>query len=137
MNKNILLVTMALCLNISTANTAVAQTAKDPVGTWSSVSNVSIHPDGSRASTFGPHGTGMAIFESNGRFAIIDINPDTPRFASNNRTQGTAEENKAVVLGGIALFGTYSVGDKVISLKAEGSTYPGRTGTDQRRTITA
>lgn len=35
--------------------------------------------------------------------------------------------------GSIALFGTYSVGDKVLTLKVEGSTWPSWTGTDQKR----
>jgi Lipocalin-like domain len=78
----------------------------------------------------------LAIFESNGRFAIININPDTPKFASNNRAQGTPAENKAAMEGGIAHYGTYTVGaDKAINMKVEGSTYPNWTGTDQKRTI--
>ena len=77
----------------------------------------------------------MAIFGSNGRFAIVNINPDTPEFASDNRAQATPEENKAAVLGGIALYGTYSVVNKVIAFKVEGSTYPNWTGTEQKRTV--
>jgi hypothetical protein len=79
----------------------------------------------------------LAIFDSSGRFAIVNINPETPKFASNNRAQGTAEENKAAMLGGIALFGTYSVADKVISFKVDGSTYPNWTGTEQKRNVSA
>src|SRR5437588_3805638 len=37
------------------------------VGTWTAVSNINIRPDGTRATVFGPKGTGLAIFESNGR----------------------------------------------------------------------
>ena len=78
----------------------------------------------------------MAIFDSNGRFAIVNVNPDVPKFAANNRAQGTPAENKAAMEGGIALFGTYTVGaDKVINFKVEGSTYPNWTGTDQMRTV--
>ena len=134
MNRLITLGTIALAIGFFSPDAAVAQTAKDLVGTWTNVSNVNIRQDGSRVDVFGPKGTGIAIFESNGRFAIININPDTPKFSSNNRAQGTPEENKAAVLGGIALFGTYTVGaDKVINFKVEGSTYPNWTGTDQKR----
>jgi hypothetical protein len=49
--------------------------------------------------------------------------------------QGTVEENKAMVQGGIAYFGTYSVVDKVIVEKVEGSTWPNWTGTEQKRPI--
>jgi hypothetical protein len=79
----------------------------------------------------------LAIFDANGRFAIINVNPETPKFASNNRAQGTPDENKAAVLGGIALYGAYTVADKVITFKVEGSTYPYWTGTEQKRNLTA
>ena len=85
---------------------ATAQTAADLVGTWTNIGNVNVRADGTRAPVFGPKGTGLAIFDASGRFVIININPDTPKFAANNRAQGTAEENKAAVNGGIALYGT-------------------------------
>lgn len=129
------LATMGLCISIFATGDAVAQTAKDLVGTWTNVSSVNIQGDGSRADAFGPHARGIAIFEANGLFAIVNINPDVPKFGSNNRAQGTAEENKAAVLGGIALYGTYWVGGKTIFFKVEGSTYPNWTGTEQARTI--
>jgi len=135
MNRIIRLTTAALIAGVALPGPAIAQTAKDLVGTWTNISNVNIRQDGSRADVFGPKGTGLAIFDSSGRFAVVNINPETPKFASNNRAQGTAEENKAAVLGGIALFGTYSVADKVISFKVDGSTYPNWTGTEQKRNV--
>jgi len=131
------LATMALYVVLASPDAAVAQTAKDLVGTWTNVSNTNIRPDGSKADVFGPRGTGIVIFESNGRYAIINVNPDIPKFVSNNRAQGTAAENKAVVEGSIAHYGTYSydAANKVINLKIEGSTYPNWAGTEQKRTI--
>src|ERR1700686_2145150 len=105
MKRLITLGTMALTIGLAWPGAAVAQTAKDLVGTWTNIKNVNIRPDGSRVDVFGPKGTGLAIFESNGRFAIINVNPDTPKFASNYRAQGTPAENKAAMEGGIALFG--------------------------------
>jgi len=133
----ITLTTIALYVGLASPNAAVAQTAKDLIGTWTNVSNINIRPDGSRADVFGPRGTGVVIFESNGRYAIINVNPDIPKFASNNRAQGTAAENKAVVEGSIAHYGTYSydAANKVINLKIEGSTYPNWAGTEQKRTV--
>jgi hypothetical protein len=133
--KRFELATMSLCLGISFTSSAFAQTAKDLVGTWTSVSNVGIEQDGSRADIFGPHGRGIAVFESNGHFAIININPDIPKFESNRRSHGTGEEYKAAVLGGIALFGTYWVSNKTIFFNVEGSTYPNWTGSQQARTV--
>jgi Lipocalin-like domain len=116
---------------------AVAQSAKDLVGTWTKVSDVTVRQDGSKFDSFGPNGKGLAIYDSNGHFAIVNVNPEVPKFASNNRLTGTPEENKAAVLGSVALFGSYSVADKVILYKIEGSTYPNFTGADQKRTVIA
>jgi Lipocalin-like domain len=137
MNRIMTLAVMALGLGMALPGSAAAQSAKDLVGTWTNVSNINIRPDGSRTESFGPHGTGVAIFESNGRYAVINLNPDIPKFASNNRAQGTPTENKAAVEGSIGHYGTYSVdmANKVINIKIEGSSYPNWTGTEQKRTI--
>ncbi len=137
MNSICWLASMGLTISVCATGEAIAQTAKDLVGTWTNVSNVNIQGDGSRVDLFGPHPRGIAIFDSNGRFAIVNINPDVPKFGSNNRAQGTADENKAAVLGGIALFGTYWVSNKTLFFKVDGSTYPNWTGTEQARTVTS
>src|SRR3977135_1115964 len=93
MKRITMLTTAALTVAAVLPGPAMAQTAKDLVGTWSNVSNVNIRQDGSRVDIFGPKGTGLAIFDANGRFAIINVNPETPRFASNNSAQGEPEEN--------------------------------------------
>jgi Lipocalin-like domain len=117
------------------ASNAAAQTAKDIVGTWKQVTNINIAPDGRRSEPFGPNPNSIVTFDASGRFVSVGTRPDLPKFASNNRMQGTAEENKAIVQGSIAYFGTYSVVDKVIIQKVEGSTWPNWNGTDQKRPI--
>ena len=72
MKRIITLATAALTVGLVLPGTAMAQTAKDMVGTWSNVSNVNVRQDGSRVDIFGPKGTGLAIFDANGRFAIIN-----------------------------------------------------------------
>jgi Lipocalin-like domain len=114
---------------------AAAQTAKDIVGTWKQVTNINIAPDGRRSEPFGPNPNAIITFDANGRFVTVTTRPDVPKFASNNRMQGTPEENKAMVQGSIAYFGTYSVVDKVIVEKVEGSTWPNWTGSEQKRPI--
>jgi hypothetical protein len=114
---------------------AFAQTAKDLVGTWKPVNTIVTGPDGRKTEPFGPNPNSILVFHANGRFVAVNTRPDLPKFASNNRMQGTAEENKAIVQGSIALFGTYSVVDKVIIQKVEGSTWPSWTGTEQKRPI--
>ena len=131
-------VTLTLLVSLGTAasNTA-AQTAKDLVGTWNLVSDVNTSADGRKVEPFGPTPKGLAIFDSDGRFAIVVSRPDLLKFASNNRMQGTPEENKAIVQGSIGFFGTYSVADGVVVQHVEGGTWPSWIGTDQKRTITS
>ena len=114
---------------------AFAQTAKDLVGTWKPVSVTVTGPDGRKSEPFGPNPNSILTFDANGRFVLVNTRPDLPKFASNNRMQGTAEENKAIVQGSIAYFGTYSVVDKVIVEKVEGGTWPNWVGTEQKRPI--
>ena len=135
MNRTFTLVTTALCLAIAMPSLAAAQTAKDLVGTWTNTSNVNVRQDGSKVELFGPHGTGMAIFASDGHYMVVNVNPDVSKFASDNRAQGTPAENKAAVEGNIAHYGTYTVADKVVTLKIEGSSYPNWRGTEQKRPI--
>jgi hypothetical protein len=85
--------------------------------------------------SLGPNPNATLVFDANGRFATVATRADLPKFASNNRMQGTAEENRAIVQGSIAYFGTYSVVDKVVIEKVEGGTWPSWTGTDQKRPI--
>jgi Lipocalin-like domain len=124
-----------LCLGVAAPGAAVAQTAKDLVGTWTLVSSDTVRTDGSRAPTFGANPKGILIFTSDGRFIYLFASADLPKFASNNRATGTPEENKAVVQGSIATFGTYSAADKDLMIKVEHSTFPNWIGTDQKRTI--
>ena len=113
---------------------AAQTTAKDLVGTWTLVSST-LEKDGKTTDFYGPHPKGQLTYDVNGRFSFIITRSDLPKFASNNREAGTPEENKAVVQGSIALFGTYSVSDtdKVITFHIEGSTFPNWRGVDQKR----
>jgi len=132
----VIALTAAACLGIAVPG-AVAQTAKDLVGTWILESDTSVTPDGRTIQPFGPNPQGMAIFDSSGRFAIVISRPDLPKFASNNRMQGTADENEAIVHGSFAFFGTYAITDGKIIQHIEGGMWPAWTGTDQKRTITS
>jgi len=119
-------------------NAVAANTLKDQIiGTWQMVSNITTSPDGSKTETWGSNPKGMIIFERNGRMASVTTRSGIAKFASNNRGTGTADENKAVVQGSIAYFGTYSVNeaDKSVTYQIDGATFPNWQGTTQKRTI--
>jgi hypothetical protein len=118
---------------------AVAQqkTLKEQlVGTWSFVSSTAKLPDGSPL--WGSNPRGLSVFSENGRVTEVITRSDRPKFASNNRLQGTADDNKATVWGTIATFGTYAVdeGKGTYTIKVEGSTYPNWESTEITRPIT-
>jgi hypothetical protein len=108
------------------------------VGAWTYVSVDSVRPDGSRVPMYGPKPQGLVIFDGNGRYALVNARSGQPKFASNNRMEGTPEENRAVVQGSIAHFGRYIVNeaDKTITFQIETSTFPNWNGTVQRRPFT-
>ncbi len=115
---------------------AAAQTAKDLVGTWTLVS-ITYDQGGKPVDAYGPNPKGMQIMTSDGRVTLIVLNPDVPKFASNNRITGTPEENKAAVQGALAYFGAYTANDadKTWRVHIEGSTFPNWAGNSQVRTF--
>jgi hypothetical protein len=114
----------------------LAQSAQDRlVGTWKLVSIYIEGPDGCRFDPFGANPTGILFMDGNSRISVQFIGSDLPKFASNDRLDGTPEENKAVVQRILSYFGTYSVGDADHSLNIhiESSTFPNWIGADQKR----
>lgn len=110
--------------------------AKDLVGTWTLVSVVT-ELDGRRFDTYGPNAKGLLVFDANGRYSIMFIAAHLPKFASGNRSSGTAEECKAVVAGSFAHFGTYVVdeADKSFTFQIERGTFPNWDGKHNKRSF--
>jgi hypothetical protein len=113
------------------AEVAPAQEAKDLVGAWEQVGNISTNAQGEKRDAFGPSPKGQALFTNDGRYAVILHRADLPKFAGNNRLQGTPEEYKTIVTGSIAMYGSYTVEDKTLHMKVEGSTFPNWVGTSR------
>jgi len=120
--------TIGLC-----AGQALAQQADDLVGRWILVSNDTV-------GNFGPHPKGELMFDASGHFMLLNGRSDLPKFAAGNRVSGTPEENKAIVQGSIALYGTYSVElaavSRLLVFNIEYSTYPNWDGEVQKRPFT-
>lgn len=130
-----LILSLSIVTGVS-SELARAQTAKDLVGSWTAVSNVAEH-NGVKSEPYGAAPQGTLIFEADGHYGLILSRKDVPKFASNSRTTGTADENKAAVQGTISHFGRYTVNpeDKSIVFHIDLSTYPNFNGTEQRRSF--
>lgn len=110
--------------------------AEQLVGTWLMVSSVDIDADGTRHDTWGPDPLGTYMFGADGRFAQIVMRSDLPRVA--RREDTTAEQAKAVVMGSLAMFGTYCVDEaaRTVDVRFEGCTFASFTGTAGKRIVT-
>jgi hypothetical protein len=109
------------------------------VGTWALAICEVVAPDGTKSPLVaGSNPAGQYIFTNDGHFSF-QAAAEFPRFASNDRTQTTPEEDKAAVLGSIAYYGTYTVNetDNTIALHLERSSFPNLNGTDGKRIVTA
>lgn len=132
----IVTVMLSVALGLA-APPADAQASSDLVGSWSLVS-LTVSRSGNDVELLGPHPQGQLIFNSDGRYVLLGVRSDLPRFASDNRQTGTPEENQRIVLGNVAHFGTYSVdaAAHVIVFHIAKSTFPNWDGDVQRRPYT-
>jgi hypothetical protein len=122
-------------LGLILSNAALAQHANDIVGTYSLVSVSNVRGD-TKTEQYGPDPKGMLRLDESGRYVAVLMRPGLPKFASNNRTTGTAEEYKTIALGSFVHLGTYTVADGHIIFQLENSTYPNWDGETQKRKLT-
>jgi hypothetical protein len=142
MHKLLAIVPTALSLaivahvEVSNAQQRTTSLRDEIVGTWTAVSQY-VDQDGKKLEPFGSNPKGMVVYTPDGRFILVLQRSTLPKFVSNSRMTGTADENKAIVQGSIAYFGRYSIDekDRKINLHYDGSTYPNWDGEDQTRII--
>jgi hypothetical protein len=131
--------TLALAL-VPSSGIAQQKSLKDQlVGTWNITSVNVERNDGTKVQPFGPNPKGLLTLTSDGHFTLVNTRPGRSKFASNNRMEGTPEENKQTVQGALAYFGTYTVneGEKMFTLRIEASSFPNDEGAEQKRLITS
>ena len=134
--RNLLKLSAIIALTLPVvAESAFAQqrTLKEQlIGSWILASTDNVQ-------AFGTNPKGMLVFDGNGRYSLIFMRSDLPKFAGSSVDKGTPDESKAVVQGMVAHFGTYSVNesDKTITSRAEGSWFPNQVGTEAKRVITS
>ena len=139
--RNVLSLTAIATLGLALLPTnAIAQTKsiKDQIaGTWTFVSALDIYPDGRKDDRWGSNPKGVFIFDGHGRYAQFITRSDLPKIKAGTADKGTPEENKAILLGLVASFGTYTVneGEKLLITHVEGGAFPNLIGGDQKRVI--
>ena len=131
-------VVVAAAMAFGAAAAQPAKTLREQlIGTWDFVIAEITAANGAKTLPFGDKPKGQVIFTADGRFSQVHVSSGLPRIASNNRLAGTDADNKAIVHGTLAFFGTYTVDEakKTLTFNITASTYPNQGGTSQTRTI--
>ncbi len=126
------IVVFAALINITAC--AEAGAPNQVLGTWRMVT-AQIDPDGKNLPAYGDKPHGMLVFTEDMHFVEVLTDANIPKFASNERGKGTAEENRAAMAGSIGFFGTYTVDkDGVFSgNRVDASTFPNWVGAVRTR----
>ena len=120
---------LGLVLSVSCAS---AQTAKDLVGAWTTVS-MTVERDDKKFEPIGSNPKGTQIYDASGRFAYIQMRGDLPKIASNNMQTATSDEAEKIARGSIAYYGSWTANDGIVTVKIDGATFPNYAGTEQKR----
>jgi Lipocalin-like domain len=113
---------------------ACAQTTVGLVGTWKLVS-LTVLKSGSAVEILGEHPEGQLVFGADGRYTLVAVRANLPRFASGDRLSATGDENRQIVQGSVAHFGTYKVdsAEHMIEFHIQKGTFPNWDGETQPR----
>lgn len=105
------------------------------VGSWTLVAADVRHPDGSIGHDYGEAPRGRMTIDAAGRYTLMIYKGDRPRFASNDRAAGTAEEYRNAALGLSTHYGTLDVDAKArtLSFAIEQASFANWNGTTQVR----
>jgi hypothetical protein len=124
---------VTLAIALSAPGVGLGQSLKEQVvGTWRLVS-IYNEANGTKTHLYGEKPLGMLMLDKSGNVMTMITKPDIPKFATANRLKGTDAENRAVVHGIIAGFGTYTVEGETVSINTITSSYPNRSGTTEKR----
>jgi hypothetical protein len=120
--------TAAMALPI--ASPAATQSPNKVVGTWRMIA-ATVEVNGTISLPYGPEPQGRLVFTCDLHFVEFLHDPRIPRFESNERGNGTDEENRAVMAGTLALYGRYTVDadGNFSGNTVEGSSFPNWIGT--------
>jgi hypothetical protein len=105
------LTALGLALSLSGALAQTKSLKDQLVGTWTLVSADATLPDGAKQQGFGAKPKGILILDAGGRYALVQGNPDRPKFkdTSNLRLGATNDEFAAAARSFAANFGSWSV----------------------------
>ncbi len=134
----LLLTTFAACAG-SPKETAGNSEIKDDglVGTWRFISMEARSPKGKVIYPYGISLFGRLIYTADGFMSVLLMNPDRPRFSSDDPMAGTSDEIEAAFRGFDAYCGTHTIDTQraTVTHHIQASKFPNWIGTDQVRSF--
>lgn len=104
-------------------------------GTWTLVSADKVLPDGKTTRDYGERPKGRLVVDAKGRYSLQIFKSERPRFASDSKADGGADEFRSAVMGSSTHYGTMAIDEPagVLMFSIEGSSFPNWEGTTQKR----
>jgi hypothetical protein len=127
-----------LCIMIIILAKPVSGQSNRLAGTWHLIAADKILPDGKRVADYGTSPHGLAIFTTDGRYAVEIFGTVRTKFASGDLFKGTPEEYRNAALSHSCHFGTYLVDSSkgTISFHIDRSSNPNLDEATQVRSFT-
>lgn len=133
-----LLTFLASCTGSLEDSSGISGTGdSDLIGTWRFVSMEARSPGGEVIYPYGENIFGRLIYTPEGLMSVLLMNPNRPRFASNDPLAGTSEEIEAAYRGFDAYCGSFTVDTNraTVTHHLQASKFPNWIGTDQVRSF--
>ncbi len=107
-------------------------------GTWIMERAYEVRADGTRTTNYGERPQGLMTIDADGRYTVQIFRPDRPKFATGDKTRGTAEEYRQAVLGSSTHFGhvRLDAAHHQLVFEVEAASYPNWEGKAQVRDFT-
>lgn len=132
-------INMLVLFCLLTSTVAIAQKKATVLsGTYQLVTVDNILADGSRVHLYGDHPQGVLIFDEHGYYSLQIYNPGQPKFAANDKSNGTDDENRAAIKGCNVHYGTYTLDTATgtITFNIAHALFPNWEGIQQKRPFT-
>ena len=132
--------TTGIAVALTLAASANAQSLKQQlVGSWILVSSDTTPATGAKRQDFGANPKGILILEADGRYAVVQGQPNRPKFkdTTNLRLGSTDAEYAAAARAFAANFGTWSVNeaDKTLIRKYEIALIPNNDSVESKASV--
>ncbi len=104
-------------------------------GVWTLTVADEIRPDGSRVHAYGEYPEGQLILDPSGHYSVFVFRTPHTKFASGDKSRGTAAEYEAATREASAHYGRYTVDatSHTLTFDIDHASFPNQDGVEQKR----